>query len=93
MEVLKKIENNFRYFDLDSHADPPSKSEPPSALFNDEPLSASFFHDLESPGNHPPLRFHHQSFQGKSKEEMSIEHQAEAVELASQTFDSRKEED
>lgn len=73
MEVLKKIENQFRHYDVDSHADPPSKSEPPSALPFDETLSVSFFQDLESPSNHPPLRYHHTSFQGKSKEEIIID--------------------
>lgn len=50
MEALKRIENYaIKYYDPDVNADPPSKSEPPSALLNDEPPSATYFYELESP--------------------------------------------
>lgn len=76
--IQQKVVANNHYLD-DSNVDPPSKSEPPSALFFDEPLSSVFFNDLESPAvNHPPLRS--QLYQPKYHDE-TLDQPAEAIEL------------
>lgn len=87
MGALNKPDPNaLKYYDVDINADPPSKSEPPSSLPFDEPISGSFFRDLESPQNHPPLR--RVSIIRKSKDDF-MEQQADAVELQQEnTFES-----